>query len=421
MYASEAESSSADDQRWSPATRDFVLGEKDTAGLPQPRWLSGPFVRLLATNMAFGFSISCFYLLPKHLTVSYAASPGRLGAVVGIFGLTCLLAVPWLGRAVNGLGLVRTLVLSQMLMAGAALGFACLHDIGPAMLVLRALQGLATAGVMTAGMAMVCDLAPAAKRGQAMGLAGAASMVMNAVAPAVGEPLGARFGFAWVFAMSALAALLGALAARKLPVGPAHPPPASLLSLPGHSRPILGALVFAGIGFHVPMAFLAPLALSRGVHAVRPFFIAYTVSALAVRLFGGSLTDRLGLRRTAMVGMLVYGVFIATIAAVRPGGLAPLGVGFGLAHGVLFPALMALVFVDAVPTERAKLASFANGATNLGMLTVLAFGQLANHLGLPAVFVIAGALVAATALLLVPAPPEEAAALRRLSQGPEAE
>jgi MFS family permease len=421
MYASEADDNSNDDQRWSPATQTCVLGEKDPAVLPRMPWLSGPFVRLLATNMAFGFSISCFYLLPKHLTVRYAASPGLLGTVMGIFGLTCVVAVPWLGRAVNRLGLARAIFLSQALMAVSASGFVFLSKIGPAMLVLRALQGLATAGLMTAGMAMVCELAPAAKLGQAMGLAGAASLVMNALAPAVAEPIGARFGFVWVFALSALAASLGALAARGLPTGPARNESVPLVSLPSHARGVLAALVFAGVGFNVAMAFLAPLALARGVHAVRAFFIAYTASALAIRLFGSFLTDRLGLRRSAAVGMLVYGIFIAGIAAVRPGSLAPLGVGFGLAHGVLFPALMALLLADAEPAERAKLASFANGATNLGMLTMLAFGQLANHLGLAAVFLVTGALVGAAALLLWPAAREEPGVLRAWSQGPQAE
>jgi MFS family permease len=105
-------------------------------------------------------------LLPKHLTMSYAATPGTIGAVMGIFGLTCVLIVPWLGRAVNALGLARTLCLSQILMAACSFAFALLDGVGPAMLFLRTMQGLATAGVMTAGVAMVCELAPANKLGK---------------------------------------------------------------------------------------------------------------------------------------------------------------------------------------------------------------------------------------------------------------
>jgi MFS family permease len=408
----EENSRSGGNQRQSPATQDPVLGPNASAALPRKRWMTKPFIRLLATNMAFGFSASCFYLLPKHLTVSYRATPGMVGTVTGIFGLTCVVVVPWLGRTVNRLGLARTILLSQALMAVASLGFVLLGGVGLPMLVLRVLQGLATAGVMTAGVAMVCELAPAEKLGQAMGLAGAAGLVMNALAPAIAEPVGARFGFDWVFAMSALAAALGALAARKLPAGQRRVDVTSPLSVPRRTRPILLALALTGAGFHVAMAFLAPLALKRDVHAVRGFFIAYTLTALAVRLGGGSLTDRLGLRRTAAFGMLVYGVFIAGLAGLGPVTIVPLGIGFGLAHGALFPALMALLFADAQPSERAKLAGFSNGVMNLGMFSVLGFGQLANHIGLPAVFVLTGALVAFSAWLFSPATMQSESALQ---------
>ncbi len=164
---------------------------------------------------------------------------------------------------------------------------------------------------------------------------------------------------------------------------------------------LLCTLVFTAAGFHVVMAFLAPLALSRGVATVSGFFVAYTIAALTMRTGGGALTDRLGLKSSASLGILAYGTFIAAIAAVGPRSLVALGLGFGVAHGVLFPSLMALLFDKSVSAERARLAAFSNGVLNLGMLTVLGFGRLANHAGLASVFVITGASVAASALLLV--------------------
>jgi MFS family permease len=398
----EAGSLPDDGQRPSPATGVSIPASHAPVAPAPRRWFAGPFVRLLATNMAIGFSLSCFYLLPKHLTVAYAASPGQVGAVVGVFGLTCVVAVPWLGRAVSALGLARTLVLGLLLLAACAFAFALPATIGPAMLLLRALQGLATAGVMTASVAMVCELAPAENLGQAMGLAGAAGMMMNAVAPAVAEPLSAHYGFAWVFVLAGVAALLGVLGARRLP-GRARPrvvsPPVPLTR---HGIAVLVVLAFSAAGFHVVMAFLAPLALGRGISAVKGFFVAYTVAALSVRIFGGPFTDRLGLRRTAALGLLVYGAFIAGVAALGPRSLVGLGLGFGLAHGALFPALMGLLFEATQESERIKLAAFANGVMNLGMLSVLGFGQMANHAGLVAVFLVTGAMVAASSLLLRP-------------------
>lgn len=337
--------------------------------------------------------------MPKYLTVTYAATPGTIGAVMGIFGLTCVLIVPWLGRAVNTLGLSRMLCLSQILMAASSFAFALLDGVGPTMLFLRALQGLATAGVMTAGVAMVCELAPPSKLGQAMGLAGAASLIMNAIAPAVAEPIGASYGFQWVFAMSGLAALLGFLFARKLPAQTRVPRATLAVALPRRSRPILLSLALSGAGFYVVMTFLTPLAMSRGVATVSDFFAAYTLAALTIRVLGHRWTDRLGLRRTATLATLLYGAAIAAIAGVGPRSMVGLGLIFGLAHGALFPALMALLFQDTKPAERAKLAAFSNGVMNLGMLTVLGFGQLANHFGLALVFVAMGVLLAGSALL----------------------
>jgi len=388
-----------DRQRWSPATKDRVLGQNATPTPARTRWISKAFVRLLATNMAFGFSLSCFYLLPKHLTVTYAATPGTIGAVMGIFGLTCVLIVPWLGRAVHGLGLGRAITLALVLMAASCLAFTLLESVGPAMLVLRALQGLATGIIMTAAVAMVCELAPAQRLGQAMGLAGAASLIMSAVAPAIAEPIGARFGFRWVFAMSGLSALVGFWIARGLPSHRAVTGKPSRVSISRRARLVLLSLALSGAGFNVVMTFLAPLAMSHGVRTVSGFFAAYTLAALAIRILGHAFTERLGLRRTAVLSTALYGTAIACIAAVGPHSMVALGLVFGLAHGALFPALMALLFQDAEPAERAKLAAFSNGVMNLGMVTVLGFGQLANHFGLVAVFLATGTLVAASAAL----------------------
>jgi MFS family permease len=393
MCASREESSLSDGIRLSPATREDLPGQNEQASIEPTRWITGPFVRLLATNMALGFGFSCFFLLPKHLTLNHAASAGMVGAVMGIFGLTCVLAVPFLDRAVGALGLGRTLVYTQALLAACSLGFVAHSAPGAWVLGLRVLQGLATAAMMTAGTALVCELAPAYRLQQAMGLAGGASLLMNALAPAVAEPVAARYGFSAVFLMSAAALCIGCVIARKLPTRRVSTPRSSLssaLSAPGRSRPVLLALGAVGAGFHVTVSFLAPLALSRGAQAVSGFFIAYTIAALSIRLLGGALTNRLGAARTATGGMVGYGLFIALLAGVGPRNLALLGVGFGLSHGALFPALMALLFEGAAPAERAKLSSLAIGVMNLGMLSVFALGQAANHVGLPAIFVATG-------------------------------
>ena len=221
------------EQRLSPAILEILPGQDETA---REKWLFSPvFVRLLATNAAFGFSVSTFYLLPKHLAVSFAATPGQIGLVSGIFSLAALLCVPFLGPTVERLGYRRASIAGFLLMAACAFNFAFVDSIAPVLWTLRALQGLAASIVFAASVALVSAVAPPDKLGQAMGLSGAASLAMSAVAPAIAESLGARYGFGYAFALAGVAALLGAMASRGLPkLGMAFGPHArSLFAIPG--------------------------------------------------------------------------------------------------------------------------------------------------------------------------------------------
>lgn len=390
------------EQGLSPAILEIFPGNDETS---RAKWLFSPvFVRLLATNAAYGFSVSTFYLLPKHLAADFAATPRQIGAVAGIFSLSNVLCVPFLRPIVDRLGHRRALIAGYLLMAVCAATFALVGGVGPALWTLRASQGLATSIVFAASMALVSAVAPAGKLSQAMGLSGAASLAMSAVAPAVAEPLAARYGFGCAFVLAGCVALLGAIASRGLPRSNGDNRSARTLLAAANPdvRAVLPVLAVTGAGFNVVMAFLAPFALRHGIQAVRGFFISYTVAALGIRVLGGRFTDRLGLRRTATLGLVLYGTVIAGIGLCGPAHMVPLGFVFGLAHGALFPALMALLFEGVDPTARITRAGLANGLLHLGMMSAFLFGALANHTGFVLVFVLAGALVAAAAIFFVP-------------------
>ena len=390
------------EQRLSPAILEVLPGQDESTG---EKWLFSPvFVRLLATNAAFGFSISTFYLLPKHLAVSFAATPGQIGLVSGIFSLAAMLCVPFLGYTVERLGYRRASIAGFLLMAACAFTFAFVGRIGPLLWTLRVLQGLAASIVFAASVALVSAVAPRGKLCQAMGLSGAASLAMSAVAPAVAESLGTHFGFGYAFVLAGSIAAMGALISRGLPQPNLDRPLARTLIAvpPSDIRAVLATLALTGAGFNVVMAFLAPFALRHGIQAVRGFFISYTVAALGIRVLGGGLTDRLGLRCTATLGITLYGIVIAGIGLAGPEHMLSLGFVFGLAHGGLFPALMALLFKDVEARDRTWLAGLANGVLQLGMLSVSLFGVLADHAGFQLVFVMAGVLVMGSAVLLGP-------------------
>ncbi len=67
-----------------------------------------------------------------------------------------------------------------------------------------------------------------------------------------------------------------------------------------------------------------------------------------------------------------------------------------MAHGIIYPALMALVLTDVAARDRPRLLGWANGVMNLGIVALAPLGSLIQRIGYPAAF---GELGAATALM----------------------
>jgi MFS family permease len=377
---------------------------------PDPPLVSRAFADVIVAQLFFGFAYSTFVLLPKLLAVAYGASAREIGAVMATFGVLSLAVSPAIGPIAKRLGLRRTMTAGDLVLAGSAIGFMFVQSAGPFAALLRGLQGIAWALCFGAGMALCAEVAPPARLGQALGIFGAASLGMNAVAPVIAEPIAARFGARPVFALAAAAALVGARLCRRLPADTGDKRP--LAAAPSEPRtdswsavreraPVFVVLGVGALAAGSMFTFVAPFALSRGVGAVGSFFAAYTLAALASRFALARFADRTGHRPVALTGGVGYGLAVIAMGALGPAHLVAVGAAFGLAHGIVFPALMALVLSGVPGTERPRLLGWANGAMNLGIVGLAPLGSVAGAIGYPAVFVATGAvtLTAAAALL----------------------
>lgn len=366
-----------------------------------------PFVRLLGMQAAYGFSFSMFFLLPKYL-VANGATPSQIGFVMGGFGVACVLTIPVLQPALRLLGRRGALMAATTCLAAAGFAFAVIAPVGLGAVFLRASEGVTWTIMFSTGLLLTAEMAPAHRLAQAIGLAGAAALVMNAVAPAIGEPIADRFGYRPVFAVAAVAALVAAGMARRLPrsPGPAARPsataPAGAVAGDSRGRRLRIYLVFgfSGLAFSSLFTFLAPYALGQGVHAIRAFFIGYTSTALAVRVLGGRLADRLGHRSIATFALVLYGLVVASTGILGPHHLAVLGALFGLAHGAVFPAMMALLISHTPAERRPAVFGIANGAMSVGVSAVFPAGLVVARFGYPTMFALAGGLVTISATLI---------------------
>jgi MFS family permease len=284
--------------------------------------------------------------------------------------------------------------------------FASATELGLLLYGLRALQGVASALIQSATGAFVAALVPAERHGRAFASAGAAALMMNAVAPVTTEHLAEAYGWRTAFELAATIALAGAAMATLLPALDAAPVSVREPSTPRFRLPRVNAVgagaLAAGVGFGVISTFTQPYALALGGRHVSSLFTGYTVTVLIVRVGLGGIVDRFGRLPCAVAALALYALTTAWAAALTPEGLFALGLGFGAAHGLVWPSLSALTVERAPRGHAASALSRLYGSFSLGGLTaVWAGGWLVKGVGYPVTFLVAAAMVASgTAALL---------------------
>jgi MFS family permease len=366
--------------------------------------LSRPFVLMLCAQFFFGLSYSTFFLLPKYLAREMHADARAIGAVASTALLSGVLAVPWIGSALDRGRRRPFITWGALVNAVSACGFASVHSIALPLYALRAVHGISYALVFNATVTLATDLAPARQLGQAIGLCGAAGMVANAIAPAAAEWIADRQGWSLVFWLAAGAALVASACSLGIrerrgsatPAAIAREPAPSALALirdPKRIGAFLASAV-AGAGFGVMFTFTQPFALGRGANQVSGFFVGYTLCALAVRVFLGGLADRVGRARVAFFALALYGLVLCLTSQLRPDLLFAFGACFGLAHGLLYPAINALGAEGVPRSRRGSVMSYFSGCFYGGFaLWVLGAGWLARSYGYPLLFLLTGLLL----------------------------
>lgn len=384
-----------------------------TPTLAAPKALPLPYRELgvvVSAQLAYGFCWSTFLLLPKFLTTELGASPSQIGLVSAIPSFAGALAVPFVGRMIDRVGRRPLILLGSAVAALQALAFIAVDQIGPLLYVLQLTYGLSFVIAFNAAATHAADLAPPARLTQVLGIFGASNVAMNAIAPAIGEPLASAWGWKPVFALASATGVCAFLLALR--IRDVEEPPNSVEATPEKRRAkiALYVLSMSGVGaaFAVAFAFYQPFALSLGMHEVRGFFIGFASSVVVARVLLGSLPDRWGRRRSAVSALVLYALVEVAMSKLAPGTLELYGALLGLAHGFFYPAVNALAVEGCDRRERGTVMAYINGGFQVGYtLGVLAFGWLAEHVGFPPIFVLGGMVVAAAAVALARSAPRK--------------
>jgi len=286
-----------------------------------------------------------------------------------------------------------------VLQAATSIAFMWVDEAGPLVYALRILLGVAWALAYSGAGAMVTDHAPPERLGEAIGMFGLASLIMNGIAPTVTELVAARYGWDPAFALTAVACAIALGVSLRMsesqPETLRNGEATGLLDLLRRRRTHWWLAIIATIGcaFNVMQVFSQPYALELGIEEVRDFFIGYALAAGVARLGLGRLADRVGRRPVALVAMGIYTLAMLAMLLLAPGRLLLLGGIWGTAHGLFYPAFNAIALEGASAGERGKIMSVFNAAFHAGSSLSLVFGVLAAYAGYAAVFVCTSGVV----------------------------
>jgi MFS family permease len=356
----------------------------------------------ISNFLSYGNQTMLTPVLPLFL-VSLGYTPSVVGLAITVFSITSLVGRPWIGLLVDRSS-PRRAYTAGALITGAATFVLVVPNLA-VLLASRAAGGVGWGAINTAGTAMAADLAPASRRGEALGYFTMMISVARAVMAAVGLWLAAAVGYWFSFVIAGIFSLIAAGTAaiiRERRSGPAEGPRNRRDLIPERGV-ILPTVLVTILNCTTPIAtaFIVLYAADVGVADVWILFVASGIASLSVRWMG-RLSDRFGRIPILSLGLAVAGVGLLLMLAVPTlAGLIVGAVGFAAGQGLITPAALAMV-VDATPAGRRGVAmAYYTSSYPLGMAVGgLVWGVVIEASGFAPTYALGGGLLIVSGVAL---------------------
>ncbi len=295
--------------------------------------------------------------LPGYLDLMGAGH--LLGYIIGLFTLGALVSRLFAGKIADRAGRKVVMVFGTSVTVIAGFLYVLLGSVSDystgmlgvwLFLALRFFHGLSTGFRPIGSSALLTDIVPYNRRGEALGFLGVAGNAGMAGGPAVGSYLAVEYGYDAMFITSSILGIFSLLFTLKLPE-----------TLPNSRKVLWSDLnVFKGKNFDIaawPAALsLLPVALSFGVFlTITPDFVEglgyrykgvfntiIVVASISMRLFAGKASDKYGRKPLLAIGglLLFFGMGILSLATTQLEAAVG-GVVYGLSIGINMPTIFA--------------------------------------------------------------------------------
>ncbi len=363
------------------------------------------FVMVCLVNMLAFFSI---YLVIPILPV-FLEERGYSNALVGtIMSMATVAALlrPLFGRFADLRGRKPTLLCGTIVLGASTFLYAAFSSALP-LFIIRLLNGLGLAAFHTAAYAVVGDLAPAARRLQAIAFFYISVDVTIAAAPITAKAMESSFGYTPVYILAGCLAVLAFMASLLVRETGVATVAASSERRRVKLTPLQRTIFLTTMGFTLTFGtlqtFIVLSSESKGVGQGELFFTVFALTLIVFRLGVGRRADRW--ERKGL---------ILSSAAMTLCGLAILSFTFSLFHLLLGSFLYALGFAYLPTTLSALLLDHTDAADRGAALGIfmavfdvgiglggIALGPLADLWGYTAMYLCGGAIALACLALFM--------------------
>ena len=378
----------------------------EAAGVPEREaLLTRPVVLLIFVTFAalLGFQL-LLSVVPLYADEAGGGSSGA-GLATAAFMLSTVLTQIQMPRVLDRFGYRRSLAAGLLFLGVPALFYAYAGTLVPILAVTLA-RGVGFGIVTVVFAALIVELAPPGRRGEALGLLGLAITLPNIFCNALGLWLVEHSGFEVVFLLGGLAPLLGLVMI-----------PGIRFASPAKEGGENGAGFFAGLGraplrrvfllfaattmaAGVILTFL-PLAVpGSGVFSAAGALLVVGVTSTVSRWWAGRFGDRRDPRLLLVPGLLACALGTAAL----PYGGAPMLAGatlFGTGFGMIQNATLILMMGRVSKSEYGLGSTLWNAAFDAGTgIGAFSFGFVISAVGFSWSFSLCSALLASVLVLL---------------------
>lgn len=372
------------------------------------------FYLAFLANFLF-FSSMHLLITPLPLYIEkIGGQASEVGLAMGSFAIASIITRPYMGRLADTWGRKPTLLVGAIMFILGPLSYIVARSV-PLLLAARMFHGIGIAAFTSAYFALIADVTPAARRGEALGVGGVAPFVSMIVASPLGTSLIGRVSFPVIFlgaALAALSSLIIVILLQEPEKASVAPDPerrdeGGLLQVARLRGVWAGSLATLAVGltYGATYSFLPLFARDRGLGNVGFFFTVSGIVIMLTRFILGRISDKIG-RVPVILPMFVvlaismtglnwtYGFFMLLLMAFMNGlgfggtrvGLdtlvvdsAPTG-ATGAALGILFTCFDTGIGVGSVATGIfASLTGYGNMYLLLAVIcifTTVAFGAV---------------------------------------------